>query len=118
MNKIVLIVDDSVVSRMMLKEIVKSYIPEVNIIEAGGGEQCLRQITAESKIDIAIFDYNMPGMTGFELISALENLILIPKRALLTANIQDEIKKQAEQMGVVFLNKPITEELISNFLMS
>ncbi|MBA6233567.1 MULTISPECIES: response regulator [unclassified Colwellia] len=118
MSKIVLIVDDSIVSRMMLKEIVKSYIPEVNIIEAGGGEQCLSQITAKSKIDIAIFDYNMPGMTGFELISALEKLISIPKRALLTANIQDEIKQQAEQVGVVFLNKPITEELISNFLMS
>jgi two-component system chemotaxis response regulator CheY len=118
MSKVVLIVDDSIVSRMMLKEIVKSYIPGVDIIEAGGGEQCLSQLTAESKIDIAIFDYNMPGMTGIELIFALDKLISIPKRALLTANIQDEIKQQAELAGVVFLTKPITEELISHFLNS
>ena len=118
MSKVVLIVDDSIVSRMMVKEIVKSQIPEVTIVEAGGGEQCLSQITTESKIDIALFDYNMPGMTGLELISAVEKLITIPKRALLTANIQDEIKQQADLAGVTFLNKPISEDIISHFLNS
>jgi two-component system chemotaxis response regulator CheY len=118
MSKVVLIVDDSIVSRMMLKEIVKAHISDVIIIEAGGGDQCLSQITQETIIDIAIFDYNMPGMNGIELISAVEKLISIPKRALLTANIQDEIKKQAELAGVDFLNKPITEEVIGPFLNS
>lgn len=118
MSKVVLIVDDSIVSRMMLKEIVKANIPEVIIIEAGSGDLCLSQITPESKIDIGIFDYNMPGMTGIELIYALEKVISIPKRALLTANIQDEIKQLADQAGVTFLNKPISEEGISPFLNS
>lgn len=118
MSKVVLVVDDSMVSRMMVKEIVKCYIPEVTIIEAGGGEQTLAQLSSESKIDIAIIDYNMPGMTGLELISALEEFISIPKRALLTANIQDEIKQKTELAGVVFLNKPITEDVISHFLNS
>ena len=86
----------------------KSYIPDVTIIEAGGGDQALTQISSESKIDIALIDYNMPSMTGLELISALDKLIEIPKRALLTANIQDDIKKKAELAGVTFLNKPIT----------
>ncbi|NQZ22943.1 MAG: response regulator [Colwellia sp.] len=118
MSKVVLIVDDSIVSRMMVKEIIKSQIPEVTIVEAAGGDQCLSQITAESEIDIALFDYNMPGMTGLELIAALEQVISIPKRALLTANIQDEIKQQAIQAGVTFLNKPINEDDISLFLNS
>ena len=56
MSKVVLIVDDSIVSRMMVKEIVKSQIPEVTIVEAGGGEQCLSQITTESKIDEEDFE--------------------------------------------------------------
>lgn len=118
MSKVVLVVDDSMVSRMMVKEIVKSCIPEVTIIEAGGGDQALAQLSSESEIDIAIIDYNMPGMTGLELISALEKLLSIPKRALLTANIQDEIKKKTELAGVTFLNKPIAEDVISNFLNS
>jgi len=116
MSKVVLIVDDSMVSRMMIKEIVKSHLPGVIIIEAGGGDQCLSQLSSETIIDIGIFDYNMPGMTGLELIAHLEKLITIPKRALLTANIQDEIKEQAELAGVNFLNKPINEEVISTFI--
>jgi len=118
MSKVVLVVDDSVVSRMMVKEIVKAYIPGVTIIEAGGGDQALTKISAETNIDIAIIDYNMPGMTGLELISAVDKLISIPKRALLTANIQDEIRTKAELAGVTFLNKPINEDVISNFLNS
>ena len=118
MSKVVLIVDDSIVSRMMVKGNVKSHLPEVTFIEAKGGEDCLSQLTPESKIDIALFDYNMPGMSGLELIAALEKLISIPKRALLTANIQDEIKQKAEQAGVTFLNKPIDDETMRIFLLS
>lgn len=118
MSNVVLIVDDSLVSRMMIKEIVKSVMPDADIIEAGSGDQCLDKVTSDTHIDIGLFDFNMPGMTGIELISVLENRVKIPKRALLTANIQDDIKKQAEDVGVVFLNKPITEELIANFLKS
>jgi len=118
MSKVVLIVDDSIVSRMMVRGTVESFLPDVSIIEAKGGDHCLSLLTPESKIDIALFDYNMPGMTGLELISAVEKLITIPKRALLTANIQDEIKQQADLAGVTFLNKPISEDVISHFLNS
>jgi len=118
MSKVVLIVDDSIVSRMMVRGTVESFLPDVSIIEAKGGDHCLSLLTPESKIDIALFDYNMPGMTGIELISAVEKMISIPKRALLTANIQDEVKQQAEQAGVTFLNKPIDDEAMSKFLLS
>ena len=118
MSKTVLIVDDSMVSRMMVKEIVQAHIPDVTIIEASGGHQALEQITPEIDIDIALIDYNMPEMNGLELIFSLKLIVAIPKRALLTANIQDSIRQQAEDAGVTFLNKPITEEVIGEFLNS
>jgi two-component system, chemotaxis family, chemotaxis protein CheY len=116
MSKIVLIVDDSMVSRMMVKEIVKTHIPDVQIIEAGSGQLALELINVDSHIDIALIDFNMPGMTGIELLEKLEGIINIPKRALLTANIQDEVKNKAESAGVTFLNKPIVEDVIANFI--
>ncbi len=58
----------------------------------------------------------MPGMTGLELFNELEAMVVIPKRALLTANIQDEIKSKTIDQGVVFLNKPITEDVVANFI--
>ena len=68
------------------------------------------------EVDIAFIDYNMPGMTGLELISELATRMTIPKIALLTANIQNEIREQAIAAGVTFLNKPINEEAITGFL--
>lgn len=116
MSKTILVVDDSLVSRMMIKAIIEDILPDVNIIEAGNGEQALAIVNGDSCIDIAFIDYNMPGMTGLELITKLEQVIVIPKRALLTANIQNEIKDQAIKAGVTFLNKPVTEDVISTFL--
>ena len=116
MSKTILVVDDSIVSRMMIKAIIESHVPGVNIIEAGNGDQALEKVIENMAIDIAFIDFNMPGMTGLELISALADKLTIPKVALLTANIQNEIKEQALAAGVTFLNKPVNEDVISTFL--
>lgn len=116
MNKTILVVDDSIVSRMMIKAIIESNVQGVNIIEAGNGEQALNRVGENKAIDIAFIDFNMPGMTGLELISALAHKLTIPKVALLTANIQNQIKEQASALGVTFMNKPINEDVIVTFL--
>ncbi len=116
MSKTILVVDDSLVSRMMIKAIIQSHVEGVDIIEAGSGAEALDKVGQDAAIDIAFVDYNMPGMTGLELISALGKILTIPKIALLTANIQDEIRAQALTAGVTFLSKPINEEVISTFL--
>lgn len=116
MSKTILVVDDSLVSRMMIKAIIQSHVQEVKIIEAGSGAQALDKVEADQDIDIAFIDFNMPGMTGLELISMLAEKLTIPKVALLTANIQNEIRDQALAAGVTFLNKPINEEVVATFL--
>lgn len=116
MSKTILVVDDSLVSRMMIKAIIESHIPDVHIIEAASGQKTLDKLDVNMEIDVAFIDFNMPGMTGLELISELATKITIPKVALLTANIQNEIKEQALAAGITFLNKPINEEAITIFL--
>lgn len=118
MSKTILVVDDSLVSRMMLKALIEPHVGDVNIIEAGSGQQTLDKVTPTTEIDIAFIDFNMPGMTGLELIDKLSQQVKIPKIALLTANIQNEIKEQAIAAGVTFLNKPMNEEEIAAFLNS
>ena len=116
MSQTILVVDDSMVSRIMLKTIIESYNPKADIIEANSGEQALNKLDSDSKVDIALIDFNMPGMDGLELINQLEAVLAIPKRALLTANIQNEIKEKTTQAGVTFLNKPIIEDVVLGFL--
>ncbi len=116
MSKTILVVDDSMVSRMMIKEIIKSHQPLAKIIEASSGSNTLEQLTHDSEIDIALVDYNMPGMNGLELFNELEGMVTITKRALLTANIQDEIRDKTLAAGIKFLNKPICEDIIAPFI--
>jgi CheY-like chemotaxis protein len=116
MNKTILIVDDSLVSRMMIKAIIVSHVDDADIIEAANGQEALEKYGSKKGIDVALIDFNMPGMTGLELISELALRITIPKVALLTANIQNEIREQALAAGVTFMNKPVNEEAISTFL--
>lgn len=110
-----LIVDDSKLSRMMLKAIVVDTLPETEIIEAGSGDEAISQLGDNGQIDMAIVDYNMPGMTGLDLFRQLGDMV--PKGALLTANIQPHIKEEAESMGITFLNKPISEDVVKPFIM-
>ena len=114
----ILVVDDSMVSRMMIKAIIKEYLPDAFIIEAGNGEEALEKAGKSDGIDIALVDYNMPGITGLELFKQLQLTLSITQRALLTANIQDAIRIEAEAFGVIFLNKPINEKIISMFLLN
>jgi len=116
MSQTILVVDDSLVSRMMIKAIIETHVADVVIIEANSGDQALERVTSDSDVNVAFVDFNMPGMTGLELISALKNILTIPKIALLTANIQDEIRKKAHEAGVIFMNKPVNEQIISTFL--
>ncbi|RDH85309.1 MAG: response regulator [endosymbiont of Galathealinum brachiosum] len=114
-DKTLMIVDDSKVSRMMIKAIVIDKQPEMNILEAGDGKEALE--LAEGKmIDFFSVDYNMPNMDGIEFITEMRNRRPEAKYALLTANIQDATHKKAEQIGAKCINKPISETCISTML--
>ena len=111
-----LVVDDSMVSRLMVKQIVIESFPEWEIIEAKSGEDALVKSQNQHDIDVAILDYNMPGMSGLELADKLQENLNISNTALLTANVQDDIRHLAQEKGITFLNKPITEELVVGYL--
>lgn len=114
-NKTLMIVDDSKVSRMMIKAIVINNYPEMNILEAGDGNEALE--LAEGKIiDFFSVDYNMPNMSGIEFITEMRNRRPEAKYALLTANIQEATHKKAEQVGAKCINKPISETSITSML--
>lgn len=111
-----LVVDDSIVSRMMVKAIILDLHPDADIVEAACADDALSHISETSEIDVALIDFNMPGMDGLELIQVLSKRLTIPKTALLTANIQKHIKERAKKQSVTFINKPIDEETIRDFI--
>ena len=65
----ILLVDDSAMSRMILKEILGS---DYSILEAENGQECLEKMQAEAgNIALVLLDINMPVMDGFEVLKAM-----------------------------------------------
>lgn len=114
-SKTLLIVDDSRVARMLVKGIVQDIKPEWEIIEADSGDNALEDADKQHP-DMAILDFNMPGIDGMSLAEKLLGCCPEIKISMLSANIQASIRNKAKTLGVHFEKKPITEDKIKNIL--
>lgn len=115
MNTTILLVDDSRVARLMTRKIIETAHPDWTIVEACCGEEALEE-AAKTAPKFVVLDINMPGIGGIE--TARRMKIVAPSAivTLLTANIQEPIRLQAEELGVGFMTKPLREEVLLAFL--
>lgn len=116
--KTCLVVDDSLVTRLMLSELLRKIEPDTQVVQASCGKDAMDAIDQNSEIDFALIDFNMPGMNGLELADQLIASGRVGKIALLTANIQENLKSAALSKGLSYLNKPINEDVITEFVKS
>ncbi|MBN2533138.1 MAG: diguanylate cyclase [Spirochaetales bacterium] len=68
-NITILIVDDSKISRMLIKELLLTQ--RFIILEASNGRKALEVLKKNTSIKLIIVDYNMPEMDGFELTASI-----------------------------------------------
>ncbi len=109
----VLIVDDFATMRRILRNILKQ-LGFMNIIEADDGTTAL-EVLAKEKIDLIVSDWNMPKMTGLELLKEVRSdskLKSIPF-LMVTAEAQKKNVVDAVQAGVSnYIVKPFTADQI------
>ena len=115
----VLIVDDSKIVRRVLKNTVTRYFKapdweELNVFEAEDGVIAMAQMKNE-KIDIMLLDWNMPNMTGAEVVEAVrakkewnKTRIIMATTEGSKASVLQMIKKGANG----YMVKPFNEEAI------
>ena len=115
MATVILIVDDSKLARLVAGRTVKALQPDWERLEAGNAEEALA-IVAARQVDVALLDFNMPGMDGLELAAALRAQRPTMPLALITANIQDEVIARARAANAAFVAKPLTEDGLRGFL--
>jgi two-component system chemotaxis response regulator CheY len=113
----VLVVDDFATMRRILKNILKQ-IGFKNLVEADDGTTAW-DVLEEQEIDLVLCDWNMPKMTGLELLKkvrASEKYAKIPF-LMVTAEAQKQNVIEAVQAGVSnYVVKPFTAEAISEKL--
>ena len=115
-DKTILIVDDSLISRMFMRKAVQGTFSHWNVLEASNGHDALSAVEGKT-VDIALLDLNMPGgINGLALARSLKDIFTSIDIALVTANIQSAVREKASALGVEFIAKPITEDKIVDFL--
>lgn len=110
-TKTVLVVDDSRVSRLMARQFILSVQPTWQIEEAATGEEAIAKAQANSP-DLILIDVNMPGMGGLAAAEQLRAICPHASISLVTANVQNATRNRATELGVGFMEKPITEARI------
>ncbi len=109
---LLLIVDDSRTSRMLIRAMLAQIRPEWQTIEAASGDEAL-QLVEQSVPDYVSMDVNMPGISGLEAAGRIRIRYPDIRIVLCTANIQESIRTAAEKAGVHFVPKPITPQTVA-----
>lgn len=115
MSRTILLVDDSRVARLMTRKIVEAAHSDWTVLEACCGEDAL-DVAATTPPDFIVLDLNMPGIGGMETAKRMKEVAPNAKITMLTANIQEPIRQQAEDLGVGFISKPLREDVLLAFL--
>ena len=115
MNYTVLVVDDSRLARMVMASAFRRLRPDWELVEATGADEALGAIESSS-VDIALIDFNMPGLDGLELAARIRERAPDMPIALVSANLQDEIVSRARDLKAAFIAKPLTDESLAAFL--
>ncbi len=101
----VIIVDDEAAGRKLIKEYLEDFKDLILLGEANNGVDAVKIIN-EFKPDLVFLDIQMPGMTGFDVLTHLEEL---PQIIFSTAYDQYALKA-FEVHAVDYLMKPYTKE--------
>lgn len=113
--KKLMIVDDSKVSRMIIRARVLDVHPNWEIIEANNGTDGIA-LAIEQRPDFCTMDINMPGILGTDAAEILLKEIPQCRVVIFSANIQESFRERANAMGIIFVAKPITEKSIAEAL--
>lgn len=111
----ILIVDDSKLARMAVAKGLNTLRPDWERLEATNAEEALA-LVKQQPVDVALLDFNMPGRDGLSLAAELRDMRPEMPVAVISANVQTEVVARANEVGAVFLPKPLTEQALSAFL--
>jgi two-component system chemotaxis response regulator CheY len=110
----VLVVDDFATMRKVVRNLLKQAGYE-DIVEAEDGVMALKALKSQ-KIDVVISDWNMPNMSGLELLKAVRADADLAKTPFLmvTAEALQENIVAAVKAGVSnYIVKPFTPEVLN-----
>jgi len=116
-----LVVDDNEQAREILTEALRVLALRADSVSSG--EDAVREIAAadsQNPYRLVLMDWHMPGMDGLQasrIIKRSDRLQNIPKIVMVTAFGREDIRTQAEEIGIDgYLLKPVNQSLLYDTL--
>jgi len=117
-----LVVDDNAQAREILSDAVRGFALRAETVSSG--EEAIRELAAADGKDpyqLVLMDWHMPGMDGLQASSIIKRdtrLTHPPRIVMVTAFGRDELRAQAEQVGIeAYLAKPVNASVLYDTLM-
>src|SRR4026209_1509298 len=98
-KKSIVIADDHPIFRSGLRALIEAEPSFTVIGEASDGEEAVRLIENE-KPDVALLDYNMPGLNGFAVLDELAKRRIAVIPVMLTMHNEEAMFAKAMELGV------------------
>ena len=108
-----LVVDDSKAMRAILRRILRELGYEV--LEAGDGREGLECLRKFGAADLALVDWNMPEMNGYEFVRAVRAEHIYDGVLLMMVTTETEMEKVVRALAAganEYVMKPFTQEVI------
>jgi len=113
-----IVVDDSRAARMILRKALTQEGFEV--VEAGDGRQALDALEKTGPLDLALVDWNMPVMTGYELICEVRGRKSLDRMAIMMVTTETEssqVQKALDAGANEYVMKPFTPDILREKLL-
>jgi CheY-like chemotaxis protein len=101
----VLVVDDSVTMRAIVRKTLAATRFPLEVIEAEQGIEAI-ELARKTAFDIVFLDYNMPGFSGLETMAEFRREKRNVTCVLMTSTQDDALAERARAQGAAFLKKP------------
>lgn len=112
-----LVIDDSRAIRLILGQVMKKLGFEV--VDAGDGQEATEKLTSDGPFDIALVDWNMPVMNGYDfVVNTRKNPKYNDMRLMMvtTETEMAQVVKALEAGANEYVMKPFTKEMIAEKL--
>ena len=113
-NMRILVVDDFATMRKVIKNLLRQ-IGYQNVTEAEDGVVALKELRSQ-KIDFVISDWNMPNMTGIELLRAVRadsELSSLPFLMVTAESLKENVVEAVKAGFSNYIVKPFTAEILN-----
>jgi two-component system chemotaxis response regulator CheY len=113
----VMVIDDSRAMRTILGRMLRELGFET--CDAADGKAALEALKASGPVGLALVDWNMPEMSGYELVQAIRNDRTFDSMRLMMVTTEadmENVAKALEAGADEYLMKPFTKEAVSDKL--